>query len=79
MLGAEDRSSGENTFMTTSTARRTSHEIIVNDLHQYVVWPASRRLPEGWRYLGKSGTKDELEFYVREMFVETAPVPFRPA
>jgi MbtH protein len=49
------------------------HEIIVNDQHQYVVWPAKKRLPQGWRYLGKSGTKDELAYYLKEMFVETVP------
>jgi MbtH protein len=51
------------------------HEIIVNDRHQYVVWPAGRRVPPGWRYLGKSGVKDELDFYLREMFVETLAAP----
>lgn len=55
---------------------KSLHEIIVNSQHQYVVWPARRSLPAGWRYVGKSGTKDELEFYLREMFVETMPVPF---
>lgn len=52
---------------------RADHEIIVNDQHQYVVWPAKRRLPEGWRLLGKAGTKSELLFYLKEMFVETMP------
>jgi MbtH protein len=52
-----------------------NHEIIVNDRHQYVVWPAGRRVPLGWRYIGKSGSKDELDFYLREMFVETLPAP----
>ena len=52
-----------------------SHEIIVNDDHVYVVWPAARRTPAGWRYLGKAGSKDELLLYLREMYVETMPAP----
>lgn len=55
--------------------RDSLHEIIVNADHQYVVWPARKPLPIGWRYVGKSGPKSELEFYLREMFVETMPVP----
>lgn len=50
-----------------------AHEIIVNRDHQYVVWPARRQLPEGWRYLGRAGSREELELYLREMFVETLP------
>lgn len=63
-----------------SSSRRSrmagaNHEVIVNDDHQYVVWPANRRLPAGWRYLGKSGPKDELLMYLREMYVETLAAP----
>ncbi len=54
---------------------RPEHEIIVNDQHQYVVWPAARRLPAGWRYLGKGGSREDLLYYLREMFVETLPAP----
>lgn len=60
--------------MASKNASRT-HEIIVNDRHQYVVWPAGKALPLGWSYVGKSGPKTELEFYLREMFVETVAAP----
>lgn len=56
-------------------SRDTLHEIIVNPEHQYVVWPARKPLPIGWNYVGKSGRKEDLEFYLREMFVETMPAP----
>ena len=58
------------------------HQIIFNDDHQYVVWPSARRLPSGWRYVGREGTKLELEFYLLQMAVETVPAPLlvtRPA
>lgn len=58
-----------------SMSRATLHEIIVNSQHQYVVWPARKPLPLGWNYVGRSGSKEDLEFYLREMFVETMPVP----
>lgn len=52
-----------------------SHEVIVNDEHIYVVWPADQALPARWRYVGKGGTEAELLAYVREMYVETLPAP----
>lgn len=58
-----------------SRSKPVTHEIIVNNLHQYVVWPAGKALPRGFVYVGKSGRKDDLDFYLREMFVETLPAP----
>jgi MbtH protein len=54
---------------------RATHQVIVNDQHQFVVWPARRRPPLGWRYVGKEGTKAELTFYLQQMAVETVPAP----
>jgi MbtH protein len=54
---------------------KSSHEIIVSTEHVYVVWPADRALPSGWRYIGKGGTEAEMLAYLREMFVETMPAP----
>lgn len=64
-----------NVVILVGMKRDSLHEIIVNTNHQYVVWPARKPLPIGFRYVGKSGPKSELEFYLREMFVETMPVP----
>jgi len=52
-----------------------SHQIITNDDLQFVVWSSRRRLPGGWRYVGKSGSRAELMLYLREMLVETMPSP----
>jgi len=54
---------------------QANHEIIVNGDHVYAVWPEGRRLPAGWRYIGKGGSKDEMLLYLREMYVETMPAP----
>jgi len=56
-------------------ARASSHEIIVSSDNVYVVWPAARVLPDGWRYIGKGGSEPELTAYLREMFVETMAAP----
>ena len=52
-----------------------THQIITNDELQFVVWSSRRPLPTGWRYVGKSGTRADLELYLREMLVETIPAP----
>ena len=55
--------------------RASSHEVIVSHDNVYVVWPATRALPDGWRYIGRGGSEQELLVYLREMFVETMPAP----
>ncbi len=52
-----------------------THQIITNDDLQFVVWPNRRPLPPGWRHVGKSGSRNELMLYLREMLVETIPAP----
>jgi MbtH protein len=51
------------------------YQVIVNDEHLFATWPTRRALPAGWRYVGKEGTKLELEFYLIQMAVETSPAP----
>jgi MbtH protein len=60
----------------TKNPQATVYEIIVNDDHQFTVWPSKGPIPKGWRYIGKSGTRAELEAHLKEMYVETRPAPF---
>jgi MbtH protein len=59
----------------STTADNATHQIITNHDDQFVVWPDSRRLPVGWRYVGRSGTRAELRQYLHDMLVETVPAP----
>jgi MbtH protein len=54
-----------------------THQIITNDDDQFVVWSDSRKLPLGWRYVGRAGTRAELMQYLKDMLVETVPAPLR--
>ena len=56
-------------------AHEASHQVIANDQHQFVVWPTRRRLPFGWRHVGREGTRAELDFYLQQMAVDTIPAP----
>ena len=55
--------------------RAATHQVIANEQHQFVVWPTRHRLPSGWHYLGKEGSRSELDAYLRQMAVETVPTP----
>jgi MbtH protein len=52
-----------------------THQLIVNDQEQFAVWPATRRPPAGWRPVGRTGTRESLTEYLREILVETMPAP----
>jgi len=52
-----------------------THQLIVNDQEQFAVWPATRRVPGGWRPVGRTGTRESLTEYLREVLVETLPAP----
>jgi MbtH protein len=54
---------------------RSLYQVIVNDENMFATWSTRRALPAGWRYVGKEGTKLELEFYLIQMAVEMAPTP----
>lgn len=68
-------SRGHSATEMSTTADNATHQIITNDDDQFVVWPDNRRLPAGWRYVGRSGTRAELRRYLHDMLVETAPAP----
>lgn len=52
-----------------------THQLIVNDQEQFAVWPSRRRVPAGWRPVGRTGTRESLTEYLREILVETLPAP----
>ena len=50
--------------------------IIVNGSNEFGVWPMQWKLPQGWNFIGPTGTRSEMEELLRQQFVETAPAPF---
>ena len=62
---------------TRQDADTTIYEVVVNTQMQYAIWPTARRLPVGWRYVGKAGPKTEMLAYLHAMLVETLPTPLR--
>ncbi len=48
-------------------------KVVVNLEEQYSVWPASKRIPLGWKDAGKEGNKEECLSYVKEVWVDMRP------
>lgn len=61
--------------MSQAEKPAATHQLIVNDQEQFAVWPAARRAPAGWRPVGRTGTRESLADYLREILVETLPAP----
>ncbi|MFD5387194.1 MbtH family protein [Stenotrophomonas sp. NPDC087984] len=52
-------------------------QVLRNDEDQYSLWPADLEVPEGWRPVGKEGTKDECSAYVDEVWTDMRPRSLR--
>ena len=64
--------------MTSSDdADTTSYDVVVNHEEQYSIWPTNRKIPTGWRPVGKQGTKSECLAYVKEVWIDMRPLSLR--
>ncbi|GAA1617117.1 MbtH family protein [Actinoplanes couchii] len=57
-----------------STARFT---VVINDEEQYSVWPTAITVPDGWREIGVTGTKDECLERIEEIWTDLRPRSLR--
>lgn len=53
------------------------YEVVVNHEEQYSIWLAIRKLPAGWRTVGKSGTKGECLSYIDSHWTDMRPLSIR--
>lgn len=55
----------------------TIYKVIVNPEDQYSIWPSHRKIPLGWRDVGKSGLKQECLEYIKEVWTDMRPLSLR--
>lgn len=55
------------------------YQVVLNDEEQYSIWPEGRKIPDGWRSAGKTGTKRECLDYIKEVWVDMRPLSLRKA
>jgi MbtH protein len=53
------------------------YKVVVNYEEQYSLWPADRENALGWKDAGKSGTKEECLFYIKEVWTDMRPLSIR--
>lgn len=51
--------------------------VVINHEEQYSIWPAAKDIPNGWKKLGKSGTKAECLAYIEEVWTDMRPLSLR--
>lgn len=53
--------------------------VVVNDLDQYSVWPAQRKLPAGWRVVGEPAPRQRCLDRIETLWVDMCPGSLRQA
>lgn len=51
--------------------------VVINHEQQYSVWPEYREIPNGWKAVGKSGSKSECLTYIDEVWTDMRPLSLR--
>jgi MbtH protein len=54
-------------------AEERPHVVVVNLYGQYSVWPHGKDVPDGWRTVGGSRTKQECLAYISEVWTDITP------
>ncbi len=59
--------------MPTADEEPTIYKVVVNHEEQYSIFPADRRVPIGWRAVGKVGPKDDCLKHIEEIWTDMRP------
>jgi MbtH protein len=54
-----------------------TYAVVVNPEEQYSIWRADREPPQGWRQVGKVGSKEECLAYIGEVWTDMRPLSVR--
>lgn len=52
-------------------------DVVVNHEEQYSIWPTYRELPNGWKKVGRQGTKADCLAYIEEVWTDMRPLSLR--
>lgn len=53
------------------------YAVVINHEEQYSIWPAGREVADGWKEVGKTGTKRECLDYIEEVWTDMRPLSLR--
>lgn len=55
----------------------TIYKVVMNHEEQYSIWPDYKKLPSGWNYADKTGSKMECLAYIKEVWTDMRPLSLR--
>lgn len=55
----------------------TIYTVVVNHEEQYSIWPEYKKVPGGWRVVGKTGPKAECLAHIKEIWTDMRPLSLR--
>jgi len=56
---------------------KTTYRVVKNHEEQYSIWPAEKKIPHGWKDVGKAGPKLDCLAYVKEVWTDMRPVSLK--
>src|SRR5687768_6089471 len=54
-----------------------SYVVVANHEEQFSIWPSDRPVPDGWREVGKKGTKNECLEHISAVWSDISPLSLR--
>ena len=54
-----------------------SYIVLVNDEEQFSLWPLHHNIPNGWRQVGSSGSKDSCVTFIESVWTDMRPRSLR--
>ncbi len=54
-----------------------TYQVVVNEEAQYSIWPDGRPLPDGWRGLSVTGTKEACLAHIEAVWTDMRPLTLR--
>jgi len=55
----------------------TVYQVVVNHEEQYSIWPDYKEIPNGWKAVNKSGSKQDCLSYIKEVWTDMRPLSLR--
>ncbi len=63
--------------MSYSEEDTAVYNVVVNHEEQYSIWPDYKDIPNGWRAVGRKGTKEECLAYIDQVWSDMRPLSLR--
>lgn len=60
-----------------SPAPANDFMVLINDQEQYAIWPAAKPIPDKWRAIGVTGSREQCLDCIRNAWADMRPLSVR--